>query len=356
MVRERAARSYRLCLTASLFDRWLGSPAMAVEEALRALVRPVVVLGAGGTISMRGERATPALDAQALIGSVPALAAVSRLSAQTVLTLPGAHISLGAALALGRRAAELAGAGNGVVLTTGTDTLEELAVLCALLHDGEAPIVLTGANRPASAAGADGPANLLDAVAVAGAASADGLGVCVCFGGEVHAAMTVRKVDSTGPAAFGSPVTGPVGRVVEGRMWLQARPLRAPTILPLALEHRVEIVTAALGDDGGLLAQAIAHADGVVLVAFGAGHVTPPMLAVLERATIPVLVTTRPERSSMLFSTYGFEGAEGDLRQVGSVCVPFLSPHAARVALLCCLGAGLDRTAIAAALRDSDAH
>lgn len=329
---------------------------MSVEEALGALVRPVVVLGAGGTISMRGERATPALDAHALIGSVSALAAVPRLSAETVLSLPGAHISLGDALALGRRAAALAGAGSGVVLTTGTDTLEELAVLCALLHNGGAPIVLTGANRPASAAGADGPANLLDAVAVAGAASADRLRVCVCFGGELHAAMTVRKVDSTGPAAFGSPAAGPLGRVVEGRLWLHARPLAAPTIVPSRLEHRVEVITAVLGDDGGLLAHVIAQADGVVVVAFGAGHLSPSMLAVLQRATVPVLVTTRPERSSMLFSTYGFDGAEGDVRRAGAICVPFLSPQAARIALLCCLGARLDRPAIAAALRDYDAR
>jgi L-asparaginase len=228
-------------------------------------------------------------------------------------------------------------------------------VLCSLLHTGQAPIVLTGANRPASAAGADGPANLLDAVAVAGAAQAFGLGACVCFGGELHAAMTVRKVDSTGPAAFGSPSAGPLGRVVEGRLWLHARPVPAPAIVPSQLGHRIEIVTATLGDDGGLLAHVIGEADGVVLVAFGAGHVSPPLLRVLQSARIPVLVTTRPERSSMLFSTYGFEGAEADLRQTGAVCVPFLSPQAARMALLCCLGAGLDRPAISLALGAYDA-
>jgi L-asparaginase len=243
-----------------------------------------------------------------------------------------------------------------VVITTGTDTLEEIAVLCALTYAGEAPIVLTGANRPASAAGADGPANLIDAVAVAGSDRAAGLGVCVCFAGELHAAMTARKVDSTGPAAFGSPTAGPFGRVVEGRLWLHARPLTPTTIVPGELRHRVEIVTATLGDDGELLVHALREADGVVLVAFGAGHLSPALLRTLESAEVPVLITTRPERSSMLFATYGFEGAESDLRQTGAVCVPFLSAPTARVALLCCLGAGLDRTAIAAALCDYDAH
>ncbi len=328
---------------------------MAIEQALSELTRPVVVLGAGGTISMTGDRATPALDAEALVRSVRPLAAVPELSAETAFALPGTHISLDDALALGRRAAELAGKGNGVVVTTGTDTLEELGVLFALLHDTEAPIVLTGANRPASAPGADGAANLLDAVALAGAASVSDLGVCVCFGGEIHAAMSARKVDSTGPAAFGSPVAGPIGRVVEGRVWLHARPLPAPRIAPSTLAHRVPIVTAVLGDDGEVLAQALGAADGVVLVALGAGHLSPRLLAELRSAALPILVTTRPERSSMLFETYGFEGAESDLRGSGAICVPFLSPAAARMTLLCCLGAGLEGDRIASALASYDA-
>src|SRR2546421_224021 len=84
-------------------------------------------------------------------------------------------------------------------------------------------------------------------LAVAGAASAAGLGVSIVFGGEIHAATGVRKVDSTGPAAFGSPLTGPLGRVVEGRVWLHARPLRPATLTIAALSHRVELVTATLG-------------------------------------------------------------------------------------------------------------
>lgn len=328
---------------------------MAIEHALSALPRPVVVLGAGGTISMVGERATPTLDAGALVASVPALAAVPRLSAETALAVPGPQMSLGDVLELARRAVDLAGAGNGVVLTTGTDTLEEVAALCALLHDRPAPIVLTGANRPASAPGADGPANLLDAVTLAGSAAAEGLGVCVCFGGEVHAGMTVRKVESTGPAAFGSPAAGPIGRVVEGRVWLHARPLAPPTVSPRELTHRVDIITASLGEDGRLLAQAAHQADGVVIVAFGAGHLSPGLLRELGRVAVPVLITTRPDRSSMLFDTYGFEGAESDLRRSPAVCVPFLAAPAARMALLCCLGAGLERDEIASVLAQYDA-
>jgi L-asparaginase len=176
------------------------------------------------------------------------------------------------------------------------------------------------------------------------------------FGGEIHSGMTVRKVDSSGPAAFGSPSTGPLGRVVERRIWLHAAPIRPRRVAVKRLAGRVEIVTAALGDDGMLMRAAASRADGLVVVALGAGHLPPGMLDVLREAGIPIVLTCRPDRSSMLFGTYGFEGAEGDLRASGAVCAPFLSAAAARMALLCCLGAGLDRRAIAAVLAPWDAH
>jgi L-asparaginase len=329
-----------------------------VEAALASLTRPVRLLAAGGTISMQGDRAVPALDAAQLIEAVPPLAAVPRLQAESVLALPGAQIDLGQALQLAQRAIAAAQAGEGVVITTGTDTLEEIGVLCALLHDAPAPIVLTGANRPASRPGADGPANLLDAVTVAGAGDSAGLGTTIVFGGEIHAAMTARKVDSTGPAAFGSPAAGPLGRVVEGRVWLHARPRPAPSVKADSLRHRVEIVTAALGDDGTALQRAAETSDGVVVVALGAGHLPPAMLGALRQALarIPVLITCRVDKASMLFETYGFEGAEQDIRATAAVCVPFLSAAAARMALLCCLGAGLDRDGIQTAMAPYDAQ
>ncbi len=307
---------------------------------------------------MTGERAVPALDAAALIEQLPKLQTVSRLEAETLMSVPGAQLSLRQALEVARRATEAAATGEGVVITTGTDTLEELAALCAMLHGGEAPIVLTGANRPASSPGADGPSNLLDALSLAASSAAEGLGAVVAFGGEIHAAMTVRKVDSTGPAAFGSPTTGPLGRILEGRVWLSARPVRTTPLEVERLEHRVAIVTATLGDDGELLGEVAAGHDGVVLVAFGAGHLSPGALSELRAAVerIPVVVTCRPERSSMLFDTYGFDGAERDLRETAAVCAPFLSPPSARIALLCCLGAGLDRDGVAATLAPWDAQ
>jgi L-asparaginase len=315
--------------------------------------RDVLVLATGGTIAMAGARAVPSLDADALVAAVPGLAEVPGLRARELWALPGAHLPLDAALQVAREAAAAAREGTGVVVTHGTDTLEETAMLCDLMLDADAPVVLTGAIRPGSAAGADGPANLLDAVAVAAAPEAAGFGAIVVFGGEVHAARHVRKVDSTSPVAFGSPATGPIGRVVEGRPALHLRPVRPDSALAVSrLDFRVPVVATALGDDGALLQAAVrGGADGIVLVTLGGGHVAPEVLRRVRDAAqqVPLVLAVRPERGAFLAGTYGFEGAEEDLRATGAVPAGVLSPQAARMKLLACLGAGLDAAGVAAA-------
>src|SRR5215211_3710614 len=169
--------------------------------------REVLLLATGGTIAMRGDRAVPAAGPVELLQAV----GLDRVESRELLGVPGAQVGLDDALRVARTAAEEAAAGRGVVVTHGTDTLEETAVLCDLLHGGDAPIVVTGAIRPASALGADGPANLLDAVRAAGSPATAGLGALVAFAGELHAARAVRKADSTAAAAFASPRTGPLG-------------------------------------------------------------------------------------------------------------------------------------------------
>lgn len=307
--------------------------------------REVVVLAAGGTIAMRADSrsgATPALGAEELASGLS-------VRARTVRSLPGVQLSLDDALAVVREAAEEAAAGFGVVVTTGTDTLEELAALADVVCGGA--VVFTGAIRPAGTPGEDGPANLLDAIAVARSAPD---GTWVVFGGEIHAAREARKVDSVSPRAFGSPRTGPAGFVSEGHVRLDVRPTRDRT--PLAvdrLDFRVPIVGTWLGDDGSLLRAALdARPDGVVLVALGAGHVPPPVLELVEGADVPVLACVRPERGALLHATYGFHGAERDVRAAGVVPAATASPQAARMRLLAALGAGLSGEPLGAALAD----
>ncbi len=321
---------------------------------MTAFRRPVTVLSTGGTIAMAGPRARPALDVDAVVAAVPGLADVEGLTTRSVLELPGAHLSSADALAIGRAALRETAAGRGVVITHGTDTIEETAVLCDVLHGGREPIVLTGAIRPSGAAGADGPANLLDAVAAAGCAETAGLGALVCFAGELHAARAVRKVSSVSPAAFGSPSHGPIGRVAEGDVRIAVRPSRpAPLPVPDTLDARVSIVPTFLGDDGaGLRAALRDGADAIVFVAFGAGHVSPHVLEALREAAaaVPVAVTLWPERGLLLRETYGFEGCEGDVRSSGVLAAGSLSARAARMIVLAGVCGGVPAAALQAAL------
>ena len=138
-------------------------------------------------------------------------------------------------------------------------------------------------------------------------------------------------------------------------MRIAARPLRpAALALPDALGARVPIVPTYLGDDGaGLRAALRDGADAIVFVALGAGHVAPPVLAALRAAAaaVPVALTLRPERGVLAHATYGFEGAEGDLRASGALPAAALSPQAARMVLLAGLAGGADRAARAARAR-----
>ncbi len=321
-------------------------------------VREVTVLAAGGTIAMLGDGgATPALDAAGLVASVPALAGVPGLRARSLGGWPGVHVSAADALEIARAAAAEAAGGRGVVLTHGTDTLEETAVLCDLLYGGDAPIVMTGAIRPASAAGADGPANLLDAVRAAGDAATAGIGTIVAFAGELHAARAVRKSDSVSPRAFSSPRTGPLGRVAEESVEVWSAPARRPPLPVAQLDARVEVIAAGLGSDGALVNAAVAAGvDGLVVVLLGAGHAPPAFLAACRASArrVPAVACVRPESGRILRATYGFEGAERDVRAAGLIAAPALSPAAARITLMACLGAGYSRVATAAAFAESD--
>ncbi len=295
----------------------------------------------------------PALSAADLLAAVPGLAAAGiAVDAVSVRSKPGASLTAADVAAVCDTVrARLAAGATGVVVTQGTDTIEETAYLLDLLHGGPQPVVVTGAMRNPELAGADGPANLLAAVTVAASPAARDLGCLVVFADEVHAARRVRKAHSTGVAAFDSPGGGPLGYLVEGVLHLVQRPVGRFTVPAAPPAARVAVVPAALDDDGVLLPGLGDRVQGVVVAGFGVGHVPASWLPALDDlvARVPVVLASRTGAGPVLASTYGFAGSERDLLARGLIGAGLLDAYKARHLLRLCLDAGADRSLIGAA-------
>ncbi|MEU5083051.1 MULTISPECIES: asparaginase [Streptomyces] len=319
--------------------------------------RTVLVLTLGGTIAMTRTAASsgvaPTLTGADLVRAVPGLHSVATVTVEDFRQMPGASLAISDIVALVDRLKRAVSEGvDGIVVTQGTDTLEETAYLTDLYYPGSTPVVFTGAMRTAEAAGADGPANLLAAVQTAVSAQARGAGVLVVLGDEIHAARHVRKMHTTSPGAFGSPDIGPLGHVVEGAVRLhRALSVMAPVPLPTGALPQVEIVTASLDSSGTLLEGLENKVAGLVVAAFGAGHVPRTWCSRLEALAkaIPVVLASRIGTGPVLASTYAFPGSESDLLARGLISAGALDAYKARLLLTAHLAAGSPRYEIAEA-------
>lgn len=315
------------------------------------MTRPsVTVLALGGTIAMMPGASggvVPQLTGEMLVAAVPVLREIAHIRTQAFRQLPSAHLQFDdlEALAAAIRQA-VAGGARGVVVTQGTDTIEETAFALDLLLGLDAAVVVTGAMRNPSLPGADGPANLLAAVQVAVSEVARGIGCVVVMNDEIHAARFVRKTHTSSPAAFTSPLAGAIGWLREGRVRVSLAPPRmgALTAQPAAQPARVALVTIGLGDDGALVRAAVAAGfDGMVVEATGGGHVAPAVADALEEAArqMPVVLASRAGTGEVLSATYGYAGAEIDLQRRGLVRAGWLDGIKARVLLTLLLRRGV---------------
>ncbi|BDD93625.1 L-asparaginase [Pandoraea sp. NE5] len=320
----------------------------------------VAVASLGGTISMTPSDAAggvvPTLDAAQLARSVPGLSDVAMITTASLRQLPSASLrydDLMEALAWAEQ--QVAAGAVGVVLTQGTDTLEETAFLLDLFWTLPAPLILTGAMRAPQAAGADGPANLLAAVRVAVHPESVERGVLVVMNDTAHYARWVSKGDSLAVQAFVSRDGGVAARLVEGGpAFFHARQARPHALTrPMRAWPKVALVAAVLGDDGELAELAVKGGyEAVVIAGQGAGHVSfgfaQRIGALAEQ--VPVVVASRAASGPTACETYGYVGAEIDLVRRGAHMAGWLSALKARLLVAALIASGVAPGAVGEAL------
>jgi len=311
-------------------------------------MKRILVLTTGGTIAMRAD--TPASGAVPVLAGADFLSAVpegvAEVRAEGFSNLPSAHFTIEQIWNLSRRVAALAAedAVDGVIVTHGTDTLEESAYLCDITVDSPKPIVFTGAMRTVSDVGSEGLANLAAAVRVAASDDARGLGTLVVFNDEIHAAREVTKTHTTALDTFQSPEFGALGRVDYGGTVIARKPTRREFIPATRLEPNVHLLKLVVGMSDGLLEYLVetVGARGIVLETLGGGRVPPWWLPTIKRAVkgdCAIVVTSRTGAGRTV-DRYGYAGAHRDLVQIGCWFADGLNGQKARIKLMAALGAG----------------
>ena len=311
----------------------------------------IVLLFTGGTISMRHDPAAggavPSLSGRDILALAPAIEQIAQIEIVDFGAFPGPHMTTDRMWAL-RNAIEKQLARSdveGIVVTHGTDSLEESAYLTARSLRAEKPIVFTGAMRTSSDLGWDGPANLGAAVRVAASEESRGFGVLVAMCDRVFSAIDVTKVHTFTVDAFESPGLGPLGVVDDGHVvFRRALPEIPEPITPAALGGPVDIVYAWAGADSRLLDASRREATGVVVAGMGRGNVPPAMIEGIDRfheEGKPVVITSRVQRGRV-GRTYGYPGGARRLTERGAILAGSRRPQQARIDLMLALGAKLE--------------
>ncbi|MFC5062191.1 asparaginase [Actinomycetospora atypica] len=290
----------------------------------------IALLATGGTIATRATDRGRAVGADAadLLASVGDPAGVTGVDAAGRLSFAATPDDLAT---LARTVREHCRIHDGVVLTHGTDTLEETAALLALTHDGATPVVLTGAQRPFDDPAPDGPTNLAAALAWA---TLGRPGVTVVFDGRVLPAIGVRKVHTSALTAFAAPGRGPLASIDGGGVREHATAPPTGLADPPERLPRVDVVAQYVGADAHAIdAAAAAGAEGIVIAAFGAGNATPPVVAAAEALIgrgVPVAVASRTGEGAVEGL---YAGGGADLARAGALFAGDLSPWQARLLL-----------------------
>jgi L-asparaginase len=316
----------------------------------------IVLLATGGTIASRYDpklgSTVASQRADALLETLPQAAEVAEIEVHDLATIPSYDMDLQFAFDLAVRVRDTLSRPEvaGVVVTHGTDTMEETCYLADLLLDSDKPAVFTGAQRAHDDPQSDGPPNLLNALRVAASPLARGLGAMICFNATIHTARDVTKVHASAVETFQSYEHGALGEVDGNTVVIHRRPVLRRSFRIDRLEQRVELFRLVLGMDlRGLEAAIERGVAGLVIEGFGRGNGPSRLAGIVRRATsknIPVLITSRCP-AGRVQAIYGGGGGGRDLADAGGIFTGDLKGPKARLLLMVLLCAADGGTPIA---------
>ncbi|MGM9903475.1 L-asparaginase [Enterococcus sp. 10A9_DIV0425] len=311
-------------------------------------MKKILILHTGGTIAMKENTLTGGISpdvANPLLDAEIKIPAEVDLVIEDIFNLPSPHIMPQHMLQLKKRIIEAYHSGiAGVVITHGTDTLEETAFFLDSTIGDKLPIVLTGAMRSSNELGSDGLYNFESAIRVASCQEAIGKGVLVVMNDEIHSAQYVTKTHTTNVATFRTPTLGPIGLITKNRILFMQELLETQRLAIDSVEGTIPIAKAYAGMQGDLL-EALAHTkvDGLVIEALGAGNLPPQALAALKKLLvqkIPVVLVSRCF-NGIAEPVYDYEGGGKELAEMGIIFCNSINSQKARLKLLIALNGGL---------------
>ena len=321
-------------------------------------MKKIAIIFNGGTISMKIDEkikaAVPSLSAEEIMSMIPGVEEYAEIEAYTFSGMPSPHMTLETMLKLSKFTTELVEREDidGVVITHGTDTLEETAYLLDLTVKTKKPVVVTGAMRSGSELGYDGPFNLATSICTAISDEAVGRGVLVCFNGELNSASEVTKANSMALNAFRTPNFGPIGIVDNDNVIFYRDANHLEKYDVSEIKKQVALIKCVVDMDSSYIDYLIEKGcGGIVIEALGRGNVPPKMVDGIKKAIeleIPVVVVSRCFEGRV-FESYGYEGGGKQLKDLGVIFGDTLPGQKARIKLILAINSGMNIHEIARA-------
>ena len=309
-------------------------------------MKKIAVIFNGGTISMkiddRLKAAVPSLTGEEIMSMVTGIEDFAEIESYSFSSLPSPHMTLDVMIELKKLVESLVEREDidGVVITHGTDTLEETSYLLHLTIKTDKPIVITGAMRSGSELGYDGPSNLAASICTAISDESKGRGVIVCFNGELNSAAEVTKANSMALNAFRTPNFGPIG-IVDNNKVIYYRNIPREDVMNInELNGDVALIKCVAGMSNDFIEYAIEKKyKGIVIEGMGRGNVPPTLVTSIEKAiklNIPVVLVSRCFEGRV-FESYGYNGGGKMLKNLGVVFADTMPGQKARIKLLVCI-------------------